>query len=116
MDIESEGYRTSVWPSNGSLRIELAFSEAYVESEAMPYRRLGPARLVLAGVRSLSMETSGAPASFLWKRLLQGNPHDELLRMSWDEKEDVLHVQDSGTVLSCRGGTWHWQFDSQPSV
>ncbi|MGI3225088.1 hypothetical protein ACRJ4B_15395 [Streptomyces sp. GTA36] len=114
MDVDSEGYRTSVLPSDGSLRIELAFSDAYVESEAMPYRRLGPVFLILEGVRSLDMETLGAPAGPLWKRLLQGDSQDELLRMAWDENEDVLHVRDGGTALSCRGGTWHWQVGFRP--
>lgn len=109
MDVESEGYRMSVLPADGSLRIELAFSGAYVESESAPYRPLGPVSLVLEGVRSVGMNTSGAPADPLWKRVLRGDPQDTLLRMAWDRKEDVLHVSDGGTVLTCRGGTWHWQ-------
>ncbi|MFC8293618.1 hypothetical protein ACFUJ0_27245 [Streptomyces sp. NPDC057242] len=114
MDVESEGYRTSVLPSDGSLHIELAFSDAYVESEVMPYRRIGPVLLSLEGVRSLGMETLGASTGPLWKRMLQGDPQDELLRMAWDQNEDVLYVRDGGTVLSCRGGMWHWQIGFRP--
>ncbi|MFF6787491.1 hypothetical protein ACFY9C_00255 [Streptomyces filamentosus] len=114
MDVESEGYRTSVLPSGGSLHIELAFSAAYVESEATPYRRIGPVLLILEDVRSLGMETLRAPRGPLWKRVLQGDPQDELLRMSWDENEDVLYVREDGTVLSCRGGVWHWQAGFRP--
>ncbi|KAA6210243.1 hypothetical protein [Streptomyces filamentosus] len=114
MDVESEGYRTSVLPSDGSLHVELAFSDAYVESEATPYRRIGPVLLALEDVRSLGVETVGAPTGTLWKRVLQGDPRDELLRMAWDENEDVLYVRGGGTVLSCRGGTWHWQVGFRP--
>lgn len=110
MDLESEGYRMSVLPADGSLRIELAFSAAYAESESAPYRPLGPVSLILHGVHSISMDTPGAPADPLWKRVLRGDSQDELLRMAWDEQEDVLYMSDGGTVLTCRGGTWHWQF------
>lgn len=109
MDIESEGYRMSVLPTDGTLRVELAFSGAYAESEAAPYRPLGPMVLSLEGVLSLGLDTPGAPADPLWKRVLRGDPQDELLRMAWDEKGDVLHVRDGGTTLSFQGGTWRWR-------
>ncbi|MEU9147309.1 hypothetical protein [Streptomyces sp. NPDC048349] len=108
MDIESEGYRMSVLPADGTLRVELAFSGAYAESETTPYRQLGPMVLSLDGVLSLGLDTPGAPADPLWKRVLRGDSQDELLRMAWDEKGDVLHVRDGGTTLSFRGGTWRW--------
>ncbi|MCP9956809.1 hypothetical protein [Streptomyces sudanensis] len=116
IDIESEGYRMSVLPADGSLRFELAFSNAYTESASAPYLPLGPVSLVLEAVRYINVETLGAPAEPLWKRVLRGDSHDELLRMVWDERNDVLHVRNGSTVLTCQGGTWHWQLDGEAAV
>jgi hypothetical protein len=88
--------------------VELEFAGAYTESETEPYRALGPVKLSLEGVLSVSLGTSGAPTGPLWKRVLDGDPCDEVLRMEWEEGADVLHVRDAGVALSCRGGTWRW--------
>jgi hypothetical protein len=110
LDIESEGFRTSVLPTGETLRVELEFAGAYTESETEPYRALGPVKLSLEGVLSVSLGTPGAPTGPLWKRVLDGDPRDEVLRMEWEEEADVLHVRDAGAALSCRGGTWRWVF------
>ncbi|MFJ5100501.1 hypothetical protein [Streptomyces sp. NPDC088554] len=106
IDIESAGFRMSVLPTGKTLHMELTFAGAYAESETEPYRPLGPAALSLEGVRSIALDTLGAPAEPLWKQVLRGDPHDEVLWMAWDEENDVLHVRDGGAALSCRGGTW----------
>ncbi|MFJ9432435.1 hypothetical protein ACIRQY_22630 [Streptomyces sp. NPDC101490] len=112
VDVESQGYRLTVHPSDGSLHVELAFSGTYAESETTPYRRLGPARLVLKSVRSLDTETPGAADGSWWQRVLRGDSRDEILRMTWNQDEDVLHVREGGTLLSCAGGSWRWQLDT----
>ncbi|MEE1753088.1 hypothetical protein [Streptomyces sp. SP18CS02] len=109
MDIESEGFRLTVEPSGETLRAELAFAGAYAESPTEPYRPLGPMTLVLEEARSLRLLTPGTPAGPLWKRFLRGEPFDEVLRMTWDETEDTLHVRDGGSALVCRGGAWRWE-------
>ncbi|MET9934915.1 MULTISPECIES: hypothetical protein [unclassified Streptomyces] len=98
------------------MRIELAFRDAYAESASAPYRPLGPMSLVLEGVCSVGMETLGAHAESLRKRVLRGDSQDELLRMAWDEKDDVLQVRNGGTVLTCQGGTWRWQLADGTAV
>ncbi|MFG2735520.1 hypothetical protein ACGFX7_11890 [Streptomyces harbinensis] len=108
IDVESEGFRLSVLPTGETLRVELGFAAAYAESETEPYRPVGPVTLTLDAVRSIALHTPGAPSDPLWKRVLRGDPHDEVLRMTWDEDDDVLHVRDGGVVVSCRGGTWRW--------
>ncbi|MEU8777055.1 hypothetical protein [Streptomyces sp. NPDC048606] len=114
MDVESHGFRSTVLPANGSLSVELAFRSTYVESATTPYRPLGPVTLVLDGVRSLDTETPETPSDPLWKRALRGDGGDALLRMSWDQEEDVLYVGDGRTTLRCRGGTWRWRLDTTP--
>ncbi|MFD5321209.1 hypothetical protein [Streptomyces sp. NPDC127098] len=112
IDVESEGFRLSVLPTCETLRVELAFAAAYAESETAPYRPLGPATLTLDDVRSIALHTPGASSDPLWRRVLRGDPQDEVLRMTWDEDDDVLHVRDGGVVVSCRGGTWRWATDA----
>ncbi|MER7761580.1 hypothetical protein [Streptomyces sp. NPDC097619] len=114
IDVDGQGHGLSVLPSDGRLRVELAFPGAYAESDTSPYRKLGPVRLVLEGVRSLRSETPGAPEGPLWKRVLNGHSRDELPRMAWDAGSDVLEVRDGGTVLRCEGGSWRWEFASVP--
>ncbi|MEV6394598.1 hypothetical protein AB0M39_07400 [Streptomyces sp. NPDC051907] len=109
LDIESEGYRMSVLPSESTLRVELAFAGAYVESATEPYRSLGPVLLSMEGVLSLSLDTPGAPDGPLWKRVLRADSSNDVLRMAWDEKSDILYVRDGGLTLVCRGGAWRWQ-------
>ncbi|WP_240508875.1 hypothetical protein [Streptomyces agglomeratus] len=109
MDIESEGFRLTVLSSGETVRAEIAFAGGYVESPSEPYRPLGPVTLVLADVFSLQLCTPRAPAGSLWKRVLRGEPYDEVLRMTWDQTQDVLHVRAGGSALVCRGGTWRWR-------
>ncbi|WP_345035167.1 hypothetical protein [Streptomyces sannanensis] len=113
LDIESEGYRMSVLATEGTLRVTLAFSGAYSESETEPYRPLGPVVLSMEGVVSIDLNTPGAPDDPLWKRAIRGDSRDDMLRMTWDERGDVLHVRDGGTTLSCHGGTWRWLVDGR---
>lgn len=108
MDLESEGFRLAVLPSGETLRAELAFAGAFAESPTEPYRPLGPMTLLLEDVRSLELCAPGASTDSLWKRMVHGASNDEVLRMTWDESQDVLRVRESGSELVCQGGTWRW--------
>jgi hypothetical protein len=108
LDVESEGFGLTVSPTGTTVRVELAFARGYAESETEPYRALGPVTLVLEDVASVALSTPEAPEVPRWRRALGSDPRDELLRMAWEERDDVLHLRENGVALSCRGGTWRW--------